>query len=183
MEDFGTPLDKNATELTVMDVYDIAAVVGQEFERIIDQFGCEASLRLMPKVVRVLEVLEVLVTRNNINPETEELRRELDRLRMERNDRLKKEQLHQKVCLPKYLAHVCNTKSSLLHQVWSFHDIPLLSDTRCHIAQEHVDKSYVINVLHMLEPHCTKYPGFRLLIILTTLKTNHFHASRENVDV
>ncbi|XP_055742962.1 RILP-like protein 1 isoform X3 [Salvelinus fontinalis] len=96
MEDFGTPLDKNATELTVMDVYDIAAVVGQEFERIIDQFGCEASLRLMPKVVRVLEVLEVLVTRNNINPETEELRRELDRLRMERNDRLKKEQLHQK---------------------------------------------------------------------------------------
>nr|XP_046206745.1 RILP-like protein 1 isoform X1 [Oncorhynchus gorbuscha] len=96
MEDFGTPLDKNATELTVMDVYDIAAVVGQEFERIIDQFGCEASLRLMPKVVRILEVLEVLVTRNNINPETEELRRELDRLRMERNDRLKKEQLHQK---------------------------------------------------------------------------------------
>ncbi|XP_035592011.1 RILP-like protein 1 isoform X2 [Oncorhynchus keta] len=96
MEDFGTPLDKNATELTVMDVYDIAAVVGKEFERIIDQFGCEASLRLMPKVVRVLEVLEVLVTRNNINPETEELRRELDRLRMERNDRLKKEQLHQK---------------------------------------------------------------------------------------
>ncbi|XP_064793317.1 RILP-like protein 1 isoform X2 [Oncorhynchus masou masou] len=96
MEDFGTPLDKNATELTVMDVYDIAAVVGHEFERIIDQFGCKASLRLMPKVVRVLEVLEVLVTRNNINPETEELRRELDRLRMERNDRLKKEQLHQK---------------------------------------------------------------------------------------
>ncbi|KAJ8263697.1 hypothetical protein COCON_G00161540 [Conger conger] len=96
MEDFGAALEKNAAELTVMDVYDIAAVVGQEFERIIDQYGCEALARLMPKVVRVLEILEVLVSRNNISPETEELRLELDRLRLERIDRLEKEKKHQK---------------------------------------------------------------------------------------
>ncbi|XP_064209374.1 RILP-like protein 1 isoform X2 [Anguilla rostrata] len=96
MEDFGSALEKNAAELTVMDVYDIAAVVGQEFERIIDQYGCEALARLMPKVVRVLEILEVLVSRNNISPETEELRLELDRLRVERMDRLEKEKKHQK---------------------------------------------------------------------------------------
>ncbi|KAM4616193.1 RILP-like protein 1 isoform 2-T2 [Polymixia lowei] len=96
MEKCGSALDKNATELTVMDVYDIAAVVGQEFERIIDQYGCEALLRLMPKVVRILEVLEVLVSRSAINPETEELRSELDRLRQERNDRYEKEKKHQK---------------------------------------------------------------------------------------
>ncbi|XP_046872639.1 RILP-like protein 1 isoform X2 [Hypomesus transpacificus] len=96
MEVFGSALHKNATELTVMDVYDIAAVVGNEFERIIDQYGCEALSRLMPKVVRVLEVLEVLVSRSNINPETEELRCELDRLRLERNERLEKEKKHQK---------------------------------------------------------------------------------------
>ncbi|KAJ8380261.1 hypothetical protein SKAU_G00010390 [Synaphobranchus kaupii] len=96
MEDFGSALEKNAADLTVMDVYDIAAVVGQEFERIIDQYGCEALSRLMPKVVRVLEILEVLVSRNSISPETEELRLELERLRMERMDRLEKEKKHQK---------------------------------------------------------------------------------------
>ncbi|XP_064162904.1 RILP-like protein 1 isoform X2 [Anguilla rostrata] len=96
MEDFGTALEKNASDLTVMDVYDIAAVVGQEFERIIDQYGCEVLSRLMPKVVRVLEILEVLVSRNSISPETEELRLELDRLRLERMDRLEKEKKHKK---------------------------------------------------------------------------------------
>ncbi|XP_034953452.1 RILP-like protein 1 isoform X2 [Zootoca vivipara] len=93
----GSPaLEKNVAELTVMDVYDIASAVGQEFERLIDQHGCEAIGRLMPKVVRVLEILELLVSRNNINPETEELRLELDRLRLERVDRIEKERKHQK---------------------------------------------------------------------------------------
>ncbi|XP_062409697.1 RILP-like protein 1 isoform X1 [Sardina pilchardus] len=96
MEDFGTVLDKNVADLTVMDVYDIAAVVGQEFERIIDQYGCEVLSRLMPKVVRVLEILEVLVSRNSLTPETEELRLELDKLRLDRMDRLEKEKKHKK---------------------------------------------------------------------------------------
>ncbi|KYO39623.1 RILP-like protein 1 isoform X1 [Alligator mississippiensis] len=89
-------LEKNVAELTVMDVYDIASLVGQEFERVIDQHGCEAIARLMPKVVRVLEILEVLVSRNHISPELEELRLELDRLRLERADRIEKERKHQK---------------------------------------------------------------------------------------
>lgn len=98
MEDSGSALEKNVADLTVMDVYDIAAVVGQEFERIIDQYGCEALSRLMPKVVRVLEILEVMVSRTSISPETEELRLELDKLRLERLDRLEKEKKHRKVC-------------------------------------------------------------------------------------
>ncbi|KAM7392419.1 hypothetical protein PAMA_007507 [Pampus argenteus] len=96
MEESGSALEKNVAELTVMDVYDIAAVVGQEFERIIDQYGCEALSRLMPKVVRVLEILEVMVSRSCISPETEELRLELDKLRLERIDRLEKEKKHRK---------------------------------------------------------------------------------------
>ncbi|XP_030073629.1 RILP-like protein 1 isoform X2 [Microcaecilia unicolor] len=96
MEGGVSALEKNVAELTVMDVYDIASVVGQEFERVIDLYGCEAIARLMPKVVRVLEILEVLVSRNHINPEMEELRLELDRLRVERVDRLEKEKKHQK---------------------------------------------------------------------------------------
>ncbi|KAM9734337.1 RILP-like protein 1 [Menidia menidia] len=94
MEDSGSALEKNVADLTVMDVYDIAAVVGQEFERIIDQYGCEALSRLMPKVVRVLEILEVMVSRSSISPDTEELRLELDRLRLERMDRLEKDKKH-----------------------------------------------------------------------------------------
>ena len=97
MEDSVSALEKNVADLTVMDVYDIAAVVGQEFERIIDQHGCEALSRLMPKVVRVLEILEVMVSRSSIGPETEELRLELDRLRLERLDRLEKEKKHRQV--------------------------------------------------------------------------------------
>lgn len=110
MEDFGSALEKNVADLTVMDVYDIAAVVGQEFERIIDQYGCEALARLMPKVVRVLEILEVLVSRNSISPETEELRLELDRLRLERMDRLEKERKHKKVVIV-LCQHLFTTKS------------------------------------------------------------------------
>ncbi|KAF0872072.1 RIPL1 protein, partial [Crocuta crocuta] len=83
-------------ELTVMDVYDIASLVGHEFERVIDQHGCEAIARLMPKVVRVLEILEVLVSRHHVAPELDELRLELDRLRLERMDRIEKERKHQK---------------------------------------------------------------------------------------
>lgn len=95
----GSPvLEKPVAELTVMDVYDMASLVGQEFERLIEQHGCEAIARLMPKVVRVLEILEVLVSRNHIiPPEMEELRLELDRLRLERADRIEKERKHQKV--------------------------------------------------------------------------------------
>lgn len=93
----GSALEKNVAELTVMDVYDIASLVGHEFERVIDQHGCEAIARLMPKVVRVLEILEVLVSRHHVAPELDELRLELDRLRLERMDRIEKERKHQKV--------------------------------------------------------------------------------------
>uniref|UniRef100_A0A096LRN9 Rab interacting lysosomal protein-like 2 n=1 Tax=Poecilia formosa TaxID=48698 RepID=A0A096LRN9_POEFO len=72
-------LDRPAAELTVMDVYDIAAVLGQEFERVIDKFGCECLVGVVPRVVRVLEFLEALVGRR------------------ERSDRYEQEKKHQKV--------------------------------------------------------------------------------------
>nr|XP_056715417.1 RILP-like protein 1 isoform X1 [Euleptes europaea] len=78
-----------------MDVYDLASLVGHEFERLIEQHGCEAVGRLMPQVVRVLELLEALVGRGALRPELDELRLELDRLRLERADRLDKERKHQ----------------------------------------------------------------------------------------
>ncbi|KAK2110346.1 RILP-like protein 1 [Saguinus oedipus] len=89
-------LEKNVAELTVVDVYDIASLVGHEFKRVINQHGCKAIACLMPKVVRILEILEVLVSRHHIAPELDELCLELDRLRLERMDCIEKEGKHQK---------------------------------------------------------------------------------------
>lgn len=90
-------LNKPAAELTVMDVYDVAAVLGHDFERIIDKFGCESLVGVVPKVVRVLELLEAMVSRGAAGQEAEELRKELERLRQERSDRHEQERKHQKV--------------------------------------------------------------------------------------
>ncbi|KAM6931384.1 RILP-like protein 1 [Xenentodon cancila] len=89
-------LDRPAAELTVVDVYDIAAVLGQEFERVIDRFGCECLVGVVPRVVRVLELLEALVGRGTVGQEADELRRELDRLNQERSDRYEQEKKHQR---------------------------------------------------------------------------------------
>ncbi|XP_029018139.1 RILP-like protein 1 isoform X2 [Betta splendens] len=88
-------LQRPAAELTVVDVYDIAAVLGRDFERVIDRFGCEALVGVVPKVVRLLELLEALVSRGAAGQEAEEMRRELDRLRQERSDRSEQERRHQ----------------------------------------------------------------------------------------
>ncbi|XP_077352662.1 RILP-like protein 1 isoform X1 [Festucalex cinctus] len=127
----GSAMEKNPADLTVMDVYDIAAAVGHEFERIIDQYGCEALSRLMPKVVRVLEILEVMVSRHNIGgPEADELRLELDKLRLERTERLEKEKKHRK-------------ELELVEDVWRGEAQDLL----CQIAQlQEENKSLLDNV-------------------------------------
>ncbi|XP_074493995.1 RILP-like protein 1 isoform X2 [Sebastes fasciatus] len=91
-----TALDRPALELTVTDVYEIASVLGRDFERIIDRFGCESLVGVVPKVVRVLELLEALVSSGAAGQEADELRGELDRLRQERSDRYEQERRHQK---------------------------------------------------------------------------------------
>ncbi|KAM9622345.1 RILP-like protein 1 [Trichechus inunguis] len=125
-------LEKNVAELTVMDVYDIASLVGHEFERVIDQHGCEAIARLMPKVVRVLEILEVLVSRHHVAPEMDELRLELDRLRLERMDRIEKERKHQK-------------ELELVEDVWREEAQDLLSQI-AHLQEE--NKQLLTNLSH-----------------------------------
>ncbi|KAM8886336.1 RILP-like protein 1 isoform 2-T2 [Spinachia spinachia] len=89
-------LQRPAAELTVTDVYDIAAGLGQEFERVIDRFGCESLVGVVPKVVRVLELLEALVSSAAAGHEAEELQTELDTLRQERSERFGQEKKHQR---------------------------------------------------------------------------------------
>lgn len=52
------------SDVSVVDVYDIASEIGKECEKMIDTFGTEAVTGLMPKVISALELLENLATRN-----------------------------------------------------------------------------------------------------------------------
>uniref|UniRef100_UPI00398F453A RILP-like protein 1 isoform X2 n=1 Tax=Pristiophorus japonicus TaxID=55135 RepID=UPI00398F453A len=66
-------LDKPASSLMVNDVYEVAKLIGAELEKLIDSHGKEAVEGLVPKVVRVLEMLESFVARNG-NTEQELIR-------------------------------------------------------------------------------------------------------------
>ncbi|XP_078278059.1 RILP-like protein 1 isoform X2 [Rhinoraja longicauda] len=139
MEAAGSALDKAPAELSVTDVYDIAALVGQEFERIIDAFGCDAIAKLLPKVVRVLEMLEELVGRDRCNPELGELRLELGRLRLERGERIEKERKHQQELV-------------LVEDVWRGEAQDLLSQ----IAQLQEENKQLMSNLPHKDTHLTE---------------------------
>ncbi|KAK0163292.1 hypothetical protein PV327_006990 [Microctonus hyperodae] len=53
-----------ASDISVVDVYDIASEIGKECEKLIDHYGAEAVTGLMPKVINALELLENLATKN-----------------------------------------------------------------------------------------------------------------------
>jgi len=42
--------DSPSRQVTVVDVYDLASVIGKDFELLIDRFGTESVTHLMPKV-------------------------------------------------------------------------------------------------------------------------------------
>lgn len=70
--------------LNLVDVYDIAADIGKEFEELIDQNGADKVTQLMQKVISALEQLEVLVQRNDSEQLlVEDLRRTIEHLEHE----------------------------------------------------------------------------------------------------
>jgi len=73
--------DKN---LNLVDVYDIAADIGKEFEHLIDQHGAEQVTSLMQKVISALEHLEILVQNNETELQMiEDLRKTIEHLEHE----------------------------------------------------------------------------------------------------
>uniref|UniRef100_A0A8C6WGM5 RILP-like protein 2 n=1 Tax=Neogobius melanostomus TaxID=47308 RepID=A0A8C6WGM5_9GOBI len=50
--------DKTFSSLTVDDVYEIAKLIGADVEKLIDGYGKESVVGLVPKIVKVLELLE-----------------------------------------------------------------------------------------------------------------------------
>lgn len=89
-----SPSGSPSKHITVVDVYDLAASIGKDFERIIDQFGNDSVRQLMPKVISALETLESLANSNEReNEEVITLRKTVEHLENEKQlkqqDRLK----------------------------------------------------------------------------------------------
>ncbi|XP_034025251.1 RILP-like protein 1 [Thalassophryne amazonica] len=56
--------ERSSSTLTVDDVYEMAKVIGAEVEKLIDGFGKDSVVGLVPKIVKVLELLENFASRN-----------------------------------------------------------------------------------------------------------------------
>ncbi|CAF0796513.1 unnamed protein product [Rotaria sp. Silwood1] len=82
-----SPVRQEYTNLTVLDVYDEAAIIGKDFERIIEAYGTETIRDLVPKVIHILELLELQAAKNE--KETDklmEMKVRIERLEMEKNE-------------------------------------------------------------------------------------------------
>ena len=96
------PMAAINSEITVVDVYDTAAAIGQEFEKIIDIHGPETISDLMPKVIQVLEQLEILAGKNQAeNAEINELRLTVERLQADKTAKAVEREQFEKVTLNK----------------------------------------------------------------------------------
>ncbi|XP_077398277.1 RILP-like protein 1 isoform X2 [Festucalex cinctus] len=88
----GGCFDKSCSSLTVDDVYEIAKVIGAELERLIDGYGKESVLGLVPRVVKVLELLESFTARNQAHKHREEeLLRTFESLQLQQKKRAGKD--------------------------------------------------------------------------------------------
>ncbi|CAF1619277.1 unnamed protein product [Rotaria magnacalcarata] len=82
-----SPMRHQNTNLTVLDVYDEAALIGKDFERIIDAYGTETIRDLVPKVIRILELLELQAAKNERDAdEYLEMKTRIVRLETEKNE-------------------------------------------------------------------------------------------------
>lgn len=64
--------DRTFSSLNVNDVYEIAKLIGTEVEKLIDGYGKDSVTSLVPKLVKVLELLESFASRNNAHKLREE---------------------------------------------------------------------------------------------------------------
>ena len=68
-------------QLSVVDVYDLAAAVGQDFEQLIAEHGSDNYRQLMPKVISALEMLEAFAGVNDReNEHILQLQKQIERL-------------------------------------------------------------------------------------------------------
>lgn len=77
--------DRTFSALTVNDVYEIAKLIGTEVEKLIDGCGKESVVGLVPKIVKVLELLESFASRNHAhNLREEELLKTFETIQLQK---------------------------------------------------------------------------------------------------
>lgn len=82
-------MEEDVLDVSVTDVYDQAAGIGKEFEKLIETYGVAVVTDLMPKVIRTLEQLESLAYRyEKESSEISDLRFTIDKLESEKADKL-----------------------------------------------------------------------------------------------
>ncbi len=101
-----SPLRQQYSNLTVLDVYDEAALIGKDFERIIEgnylminrlfsfnivlyyiAYGTDTIRDLVPKVIRILELLELQAAKNERETdELMEMKTRIERLEIEKSE-------------------------------------------------------------------------------------------------
>lgn len=75
--------------ITVVDVYDLAALIGKDFEHLIEIYGNDSVRGIMPKVISALETLEALANNNEReNDEIITLQKSIERLEKEKKERI-----------------------------------------------------------------------------------------------
>ncbi|BFZ18924.1 hypothetical protein BsWGS_21965 [Bradybaena similaris] len=74
--------------ISVTDVYDQAAGIAHEFDKLIHNYGSESVTELMPRVIRALEQLETLASRYEKDvEEINQLRYKVDKLETEKTEK------------------------------------------------------------------------------------------------
>ena len=80
------------------DIYEDAAIIGSELEKIIVNYGPEVLKDLMPKVINVLELLENLTIKNDEeNDELNELKIKVNYLEAEKYQKINEREKFEKV--------------------------------------------------------------------------------------
>lgn len=88
----------DSANYSLADVYDDAAVIGSELEKIISNYGSDVLKDLMPKVISVLELLENLtIKKEKENDELNELRMRINSLEFEKAQRINEREKFEKV--------------------------------------------------------------------------------------
>jgi len=96
----GSKMEDEESDVTVVDVYDIASEIGKEFERIIDTNGVDLVSKVLPKVISALEHLENFASKNEKeNNVLQELTAKITRLEMEKIEKAEDRQRFEAVSL------------------------------------------------------------------------------------
>ena len=88
----------SASDLSVVDVYEIASDIGKECEKLIEIYGADSIKNFMPKVINALELLERLAMNNETeNSTVEDLRSKILQLETDKIGKAEDRQRFEKV--------------------------------------------------------------------------------------